>query len=89
MTRSFFSCLAAVLAAVFLTAQAMAGPRLLPRMRLPKINLGKGMGAVTYPVKKSVVNGGKTVFKTAATAETMGVLPSIGPPGWIRPAPGA
>ncbi len=66
---------------VFLAAQAMAGPHLLPRIRLPKVNLGKAVGAATYPVTKSLVNGGKTVLKTAATAETLGVLPSVGPPG--------
>jgi hypothetical protein len=81
VTRSLCSCLAAVSATVFLAAQATAGPHLLPRLRLPKINMGKAMSAVAYPVTKSVVNGGKTVLKTAATAETMGVLPSIGPPG--------
>ncbi len=81
MTRLLSSCLAAVSATLFLTAQATAGPHLLPRIRLPKINLGKAVGAATYPLTKSLVNGGKTVFKTAATAATMGVLPNIGPPG--------
>ncbi len=80
MTRFFSSCLAAASATVFLAAQATAGPHLLPRLRLPKINLGKAVKAAAYPVTKSLVNGGKTVFKTAATAETLGVLPSIGPP---------
>ena len=80
MTRILSPCLAVILATVFLTAQASAGPHLLPRLRLPKINLGKAVGAATYPVTKGLVNGGKTVFKTAATAETLGVLPSIGPP---------
>ena len=81
MIRSSFLCLAVVSVTVLVAAQAMAGPHLLPRLRLPKINLGKGIGALTYPVKKSVVNGGKTVFKTAAAAETLGFVPSIGPPG--------
>lgn len=80
MKRLIFSCLAAVLAAFFLTAQAMAWPHFRPRIRLPKVNLGKGIGAVTYPVTKSLINGGKTVLKTAAMAETLGVLPGIGPP---------
>ena len=81
MTRFFSSCLAAASATVFLAAQATAGPHLLPRLRLPKINLGKAVGAATYPVTKGLVNGGKTVLKTAATAATLGVLPNIGPPG--------
>ena len=72
--------LAVVSATLLLAAQATAGPHLLPRLRLPKINLGKGIGALTYPVKKSLVNGGKTVFKTAAATEALGVLPSLGPP---------
>ena len=80
MTRSFSFCLA-VVATFCLAAQALARPHFLPRIGLPKINLGKGVGAVTYPVTKSLVNGGKTVFKTAAAAETLGVVPSIGPPG--------
>lgn len=79
MTRLFSSCLAA-LATIFLAAQATAGPHLLPRLRLPKINLGKAVGAAAYPVTKGLVNGGKTVLKTAATAKTLGVLPGIGPP---------
>jgi len=81
VTRLLTSCLAAALATVFLAAQAAAGPHLRLRVRLPKINLGKAVGAATYPVTKSLVNGGKTVFKTAAVAETMGVLPKVGPPG--------
>ncbi len=78
MTRTFSTCLAAA-ATVFLAAQATAGPHL--RLRLPKINLGKGVAAATYPVTKGLVNGGKTVLKTAATAETLGLMPRIGPPG--------
>ncbi|MDQ2798796.1 MAG: hypothetical protein M3Y13_04030 [Armatimonadota bacterium] len=80
MKRPLFFCLAVVSATFFLAAQATAWPHFRPRIRLPKVNLGKGVGAVTYPVTKSLVNGGKTVFKTAATAETLGVLPGIGPP---------
>ena len=73
-------CIATVLATGCLASSAAAGPHLLPRLRLPKINLGKAVGAATYPVTKGLVNGGKTVLKTAATAETLGVLPKIGPP---------
>ena len=81
MTRIFSTCLVSLSATVFLAAQAAAGPHLLPRLRLPKINLGKGIGAATYPVTKGLINGGKTVLKTAATAETLGVMPRLGPPG--------
>ena len=87
MTRSLFSGLSVVTATTFLAVQAMAGPHLLPRIHLPKINMvpkinmGKSVGALTYPVTKSVVNGGKMVLKTAATAETLGVMPGVGPPG--------
>ncbi len=80
MIRFLYSCICAVLAAIFLAVQVTAGPHLLPRVRLPRINLGKAVEAVTYPVTKSVVNGGKTVLKTAATAKSLGVVPSIGPP---------
>ena len=81
MTRSISSGTAAILATFVLASQAAAGSHLLPRIRFPKINLRKAVEAAAYPVTKAVVNGGKTVFKTAATAETLGLLPSIGPPG--------
>lgn len=81
MNRSLAFCAAAVLASCLLAAPATAGSHLLPRLRLPKINLGKAIAAAAYPVTKGVVNGGKTVLKTAAAAESLGVLPSIGPPG--------
>lgn len=80
MTRTLTSSLAAILATLFLVAQATAGPHLLPRLRLPKFSTGRAVRAVTYPVTKSLVNGGKTMLKTAAAAETLGVVPSIGPP---------
>lgn len=80
MIRPFSRCLAAILATLFLVAQANAGPRLLPRLRLPKVSTGRAVRAMTYPMTKSVVNGGKTMLKTAAAAETLGVVPSIGPP---------
>ncbi len=61
----------AILAASFSCAvPAAAGPHLLPRIHMPKINLGKGLNALTYPVKKSVVNGGKTILNTGITIGT-------------------
>lgn len=79
-SRSLASCCAVILTTLALAAQAAAGSPWLPRVRLPKINLGKSVAAVAYPVTKSLVNGGKTVFKTAAAAETLGLMPNIGPP---------
>lgn len=79
MTRwiSFLLSLALTLA---LLAPAMAGPRFLPRVRLPRINGSKALGALTYPVTKSLVNGGKTVLKVGGTADSLGLVPNIGPP---------
>ena len=81
MTRPLFFGLTTASATLFLAAPAIAGPHLLPRIHLPKINLGKAVGAASYPVTKSMLNGGKTVLKTAATAASLGALPSVGPPG--------
>ncbi len=69
---------------VVLLAPAMAGPRFLPRIRLPRINGGKVIGALTYPVTKSLVNGGKTVLKIGGAADALGVVPNLGPPAVSR-----
>jgi len=69
-----------LLATVTLTPPARAGMHLLPRVRMPKINLGKGLAALAYPVTKSVVNGGKTVLKVGEVADKLGLVPNIGPP---------
>ena len=58
----------------------MAGMHLLPRVRMPKINLGKGLAVLAYPVTKSVINGGKTVLKVGEMADKLGLVPNIGPP---------
>ena len=67
--------------AVFvLAAPAMAWPHLLPSIHLPRVNGGKAIQAFAYPVKKTVVNGGKTVLKAGAVADSVGLVPNIGPP---------
>ena len=84
MNRSFLplSLLCLTLCAV----PALAGPHLLPHLHMPKINLvpkinlGKAVNALTYPVKKSVVNGGKTALNTAITIETGHALENLAPP---------
>jgi len=58
MTRGIHFLVPLALTLVLL-APAMAGPRFLSRIRLPRINGGKAIGALTYPVTKSLVNGGK------------------------------
>lgn len=40
---------------------------LFPKIRYPKINIGKGVKAVLYPVTKTTVNGSKTVIGTGKT----------------------
>lgn len=77
MTRWIFPFL--LLLTVVPLAPATAGPHFLPRIRLPRINGGKALGALTYPVTKSLVNGGKTVLKVGA-ADSVGLVPNIGPP---------
>ena len=79
MTRQTY--LALFLASVMLipAAQAMAWPHLLPSIHLPRINGGKAIQALAYPVKKTVVNGGKTVLKVGAAADSVGLVPNIGP----------
>ena len=80
MKRLLFFGLFIFLTTLFLTPPATAGIHLLPRVRLPKINIGKGLAALAYPVTKSVVNGGKTVLKVGEVADKLGLVPSIGPP---------
>jgi hypothetical protein len=83
MTQLISSSLTIVLTTFLLTTlttQATAGSPWRPHIGLPKINLGRTLKAAAYPVTKSLINGGKTVLKTAATGETLGLLPSIGPP---------
>ena len=78
MTRR--TCLFSLTMAVFvLAAPAMAWPHLLPSIHLPRVNGGKAVRALTYPVTKSVVNGGKTVLKVGAVADSVGLVPNIGP----------
>lgn len=49
--------------------------------------MGKAAKAALYPVTKSAVNGGKTVFKTAVTAVgTAGTVVSLAPPALGGPA---
>ncbi len=38
------------------------------------------MGALTYPVTKSLVNGGKTILKVGGAADSLGLVPNIGLP---------
>ena len=58
----------------------MAGPRWLPHIHLlPKINLGKAGDVLTYPLKKSVVNGGKAAIDTAITIGTGQVINKLTP----------
>ena len=80
MKRPLLIGLLLVLTTVILTPPAMAGMHLLPRVRMPRINLGKGLAALAYPVTKSVVNGAKTVLKVGEVADKLGLVPSIGPP---------
>ncbi len=70
--------------ALALAAPATAWPHLLPRVSLPRISGGKAVQALIYPVKKSVVNGGKTVLKVGAVADSVGLVPPIGPPAVSR-----
>jgi hypothetical protein len=79
MTR-WTSLFLSLLLALAVLAPAMAGSRFLPRIRLPRINAGKALGALTYPVTKSLVNGGKTILKVGGTADSLGVVPNLGPP---------
>ena len=79
MTRWTFLLLSLALTLALL-APATAGPNFLPRLRLPRINGGKAIAALTYPVTKSLVNGGKTVLKVGRAADSVGLVPSIGPP---------
>jgi hypothetical protein len=65
-------------------APATASPRWLPHIHLPRINGGKALGALTYPVTKSLVNGGKTILKAGAAADSVGLVPNIGPPAVSR-----
>ena len=85
MTRWMLAFLALTFLAltVFITP-ATAGPHFLPRIRLPRINGGKALGALTYPVTKSLVNGGKTVLKVGAAADSVGLVPNVGPPAVSR-----
>ncbi len=83
MTRWIYSLLPLALTVVLL-APAMAGPRFLPRLRLPRINGGKAIGALTYPVTKSLVNGGKTILKVGGAADSLGLVPNFGPPAVSR-----
>ena len=80
MKRLLLFGLFVLLATMLTTPPAMAGMHLLPRVRMPKINLGKGLAALAYPVTKSLVNGGKTVLKVGEVADKLGLVPSIGPP---------
>ena len=80
MLRVLILSFTLLLATIFLAGQATAGIHLLPRVRLPKINLGKGVAALVYPVTKSLVNGGKSVLKVGEVADKLGVVPNIGPP---------
>ncbi len=61
------------------TAPATAGS-LLPRIRLPRINGGKVARALAYPVTKSLANGGKTILKVGGAADSVGLVPNVGPP---------
>ncbi len=79
MTR-WTSLILSLALTVVLLAPAMAGPNFLPRIRLPRINGGKALGALTYPVTKSLVNGGKTILKVGGAAESLGLVPNLGPP---------
>jgi hypothetical protein len=89
VNRSFLPL--SLLCLTLFAVPAMAGPHLLPHFHMPKINLvpkinmGKAVNALTYPVKKSVVNGGKTVLNTALTLETGNALGNLAPssPGGI------
>ena len=78
MTRWNFLALSLALTLVF-TAPAAAGS-FLPRIRLPRINGGKALQALAYPVTKSLVNGGKTVLKVGGAADAVGLVPNVGPP---------
>lgn len=44
-------------------SQAAAIRGLFPKIRMPRINLGKAVKAAAYPVTKAVVNGGKTAYE--------------------------
>ena len=46
--------------------QAVRG--LFPKVRLPRVNFGKGAKALLYPVTKATVNGGKTVVQGGTLA---------------------
>ena len=83
MTRGIFLVFAFSLSLAFLPPAA-AGPHFLPRIRLPRINGGKALGALTYPVTKSLVNGGKTLLKVGGAADALGAVPNIGPPAVSR-----
>jgi len=76
--RLFFSFLILSLVAVPLASPVMAGS-LFPRIRMPNINVTRGVRALTYPVTKSLINGGKDVLKVGAAADSVGLVPNIGP----------
>lgn len=78
MTRWSFSLLSLALTLVF--AAPVAAGSFLPRIRLPRINGGKAFRALAYPVTKSLVNGGKTILKAGGAADSLGLVPNVGPP---------
>lgn len=53
---------------------ARAADGLFPKIRYPKINVGKGAKALLYPVTKTTVNSGKTVVNGGRAALNGGVV---------------
>ena len=82
MPRLLFALLSSFALNISLAVPVSAGPNFLPR--LPQINFGKAAKALAYPVTKSLINGGKTVLKTAEAADKVGLVPNIGPPAVSR-----
>lgn len=87
MTRrvcSSFSCFLFLSAPIVFLTPAKAGLNLLPHLHLPRINGGKALGALTYPVTKPLVNSGKAILKAGGAADALGLVPNLGPPAVSR-----
>jgi hypothetical protein len=90
MPRFICPCLLAIYATLGLSLHAGAMPHtglgthvyagLFGKVRLPRINVAKGIKAVAYPVTKTAVNGGKAAISGGETAaKAYGTYHSLAP----------